>query len=114
MLGIPTVAEARAWLGVSVTAVSDDDVQEIIDAELVLQARILDVPADPGDDGNEATYPVPLARALLRRVGRQIAARSVPLGFVGGEASEFSPIALAAYDAEISRLEASYVIPVVS
>jgi hypothetical protein len=107
--GIPTVDDARAWLGVSLAAVSDEDLQAILDAELAIQARLLDVPTDP-----EAVYPPPLARSLLRRVGREVAAKNVPLGFVGGEASEFSPIMLASWDSEVSRLEASYVVPVIA
>jgi hypothetical protein len=71
------------------------------------------LPVDPDPDtGEEATYPEPLARSLLRRVQREIAAKSVPLGLVGGEASEWSPVGLQSWDAEISRLEASYVVPV--
>lgn len=115
MQGIPTLEDVRAWLNVSAGAVSDEDLDQIRLAELGIQARLLDLPPDPDpDSGEEATYPEALARSLLRRCQRQVAARAVPLGALGLEGSEFGPINLPAWDAEISRLEASYLIPVVS
>jgi hypothetical protein len=110
MQGIPTVEDARAWLGVSSSAVSDDDLAQIHAAELVIQARSLAIPVDDP----EAIYPEPLARSLLRRIGRECAAKGIPLGFVGGEASEFSPIMLSSWDSEVARLEATYVVPVIA
>jgi hypothetical protein len=62
----------------------------------------------------EATYPEALARALLRRCQRNVAARAVPLGAFGVEGSEFGPVNLPAWDAEISRLESSYLIAVIA
>jgi len=73
------------------------------------------VPGGSGDTvAPEAMYPEALARALLRRCQRNVAARSVPLGAFGLEGSEFGPVTLPAWDAEISRLEASYLIPVIA
>ena len=114
MLGIPDVDEARAWTGVSSSAVPDEDLAAILDAELAIQYRLLSIPEDPDADGNEATYPTTLARALLRRVQRHVAAKNVPLGLVGGEANEWSPVGLQSWDAEVQRLEASWLIAVIA
>ena len=108
MPGIPTAAEVRAWIGVSTAQVSDDDLVQILDAEQAIQARLLDVPVDP------AAYPDPLARALYRRVQCHLARKNLPLGMLGGDSTEWSPVSLAAWDAEVQRIESSYLIPVVS
>lgn len=115
MQGIPTLPQVREWLKVSESAVSDADLDQIRVAELGIQSRILDLPPDPDPaTGLEATYPEALARSLLRRCQREVAARAVPLGALGLEGAEFGPINLPAWDAEIGRLEASYLVPVVS
>jgi len=114
MIGVPTVADARLWTGASVEAIPDADLEQIHAAELAIQARLLAIPDDPDADGNEGIYPEPLARSLLRRIARQIAAKALPLGLVGGEASEWSPVTVRSWDAEIDRLEGSYVIPVIA
>lgn len=46
MIGVPTLAEVRAWVNVPATSVSDPDLQAILDAELAIQARLCRVPAD--------------------------------------------------------------------
>lgn len=102
----PSPAEVREWLGVSPSAVTDETLSEIIDAELTIQQRVCTFPADG------ITYPVPLVRALYRRVGREISTRQIPLG-ASGEA-EFGPLRMPSYDGEIARLEASYRIQVVA
>ena len=107
-MAIPTVAETRAWIGVSVAQVTDEDLGQILNAELVIQGRVCEVPEDP------AQYPDPLARALMRRVQCHLAKKNLPLGMVGGDASEWSPVALQTWDAEVSRIESSYLVPVVS
>jgi hypothetical protein len=108
MPGLPTVDEARAWVGVSTAQVSDADLGAILNAERAIQARLLDVPDDP------VTYPDPLARALLRRVQCHLARKNLPLGMLGGDSTEWSPVSLSAWDAEVQRLESSYLVPVVS
>lgn len=110
MDGFPTLPEVRAWVGVPATSVSDADLQAIIDAESDIQARLCRVPPDV----EGAVYPPALARAILRRCQRQVAARNVPLGVLGSETGEFGVVNLPSWDAEVSRLEASYRIPVVS
>jgi hypothetical protein len=104
----PTLADARAWLNVPVASLSDADLQQILDAELAIQARLCRVPTEG------TVYPDALSRAVLRRCSRQVAARNVPLGVLGAEGSEFGPMQLQSWDAEISRLEASYRIPVIA
>jgi hypothetical protein len=109
MTGIPTLEEARAWLGLTTAQISDEDLQAILVAEQVVQARLCALPAEP-----DAVYPEPLARALLRRVQVHVARKNLPLGMIGGDATEWSPVSLTAYDAEVQRLESSYLIPVVA
>jgi hypothetical protein len=111
MQGIPTMEEAREWIGLTVDQVSDADLTAILDAEQTVQARLLDLPDDT--DGT-ATYPLPIARALLRRVQCHLARKNLPLGMIGGDATEWSPVSLQSWDAEVQRLESSYLIPVVS
>lgn len=101
---VPTVADCRAWadLGDSFT---DADIQQILDAEYDEQARVLDVDTDA--EGG-CVWPPALCRSLLRRVQRECAARALPLGFASDLAAEFGPVQLAAWDAEVARLEATY------
>lgn len=110
MDGMPTAEDARTWIGLSVAQVSDADLSAILDAEAAIQARTCEIP--PDEVG--AVYPEPLARALLRRVQCHLAKKNLPLGMVGGDAMEWSPVSLQTWDAEVSRLESSYLIPVVA
>jgi len=90
-----TLSAARAWLQVPATSLSDAQLQQVLDAETYAQARACRV---------DSMYPQPnLEQALLRRVGRSVAARGVPLGLLGD--AEFGPTRLPAFDAEIERLE---------
>jgi hypothetical protein len=111
VIGIPTVEQARAWVGVTTQQVSDADLSAVLDAEQTVQSRILALPDDTDGTG---VYPAPVARALLRRVQCHLARKNLPLGVVGGDAMEWSPVALQAWDAEVQRLESSYLIPVVA
>lgn len=110
MDGIPDVAAARAWVGLTTAQVSDADLEQILNAEQAIQARTCALP----DDVLGAVYPDPLARSLLRRVQCHLAKKNLPLGMVGGDAMEWSPVSLQTWDAEVSRLEASYLVPVVA
>lgn len=104
MAEIPTVTQVRAWLKVTADDISDPALQQVIDAEAQDQARKCrwqpPPPADP------VPYPAQLAQAVLRRVGRELAARGVPLGV--SAADEFGSVRLPANDAEIARLEGTY------
>lgn len=108
MNGVPDLAAVRAWVGVPATAISDVDLQAILDAELAIQARTCRLPVDPPEPEPPATYPEPLARAVLRRCQRQVAAKAIPLGILGADSTEYGPVNLPRWDAEIARLEASY------
>jgi hypothetical protein len=110
MQGIPTLEDARAWIGLTTAQVSDEDLTAILDAEQTIQARLCSLPVD----SVTAVYPAPLARALLRRVQCHLARKNLPLGMIGGDATEWSPVSLTSWDAEVQRLESSYLIPVVA
>lgn len=110
MDGIPTLEQTRAWVGVTTAQVSDADLAGVLEAELVIQARVLILPTD----GAGVSYPEPLGRALMRRVQCHLAKKNLPLGMVGGDAAEWSPVSLQAWDAEVQRLESSYADPVVA
>jgi hypothetical protein len=98
----PTVAEIRTAIGVPATAVSDEDLQRIYDAECASQATRCHVGDDPTTD-----TPDPLAQALVRRVQREVAARNLPLGMVGID-SEYGAQRLPGTDALIDDLERPY------
>lgn len=95
---VPTLAEVRAWANVPATVLPDAILQQVLTAELMLQARLCTLPLP---------YPDELAQALLRRVQRHIAARNLPLGLTA-EGYEYGPARLPRYDQEIERLEAPH------
>lgn len=101
MATVPTVIEIRAWLKVSTAAISDVELQDILDAEAQLQAEACRVPDTWPDDPD--TFPPLLRLALYRRCGRSVAARGVPLGLTAGD--EYGPTRLPQLDPEIERLE---------
>jgi hypothetical protein len=91
----PSVADVRAWLAVSPAAIDDAQLQAILDGETTAQARACTVDPFTADHN----------LALLRRCGRAVAARGVPLGLAGSADSEFGPVRLPSFDAEIERYE---------
>lgn len=91
-------ADVRLWIGVPATVLTDAQLQDVIDAETSAQALLCTV--DP-----VVEYP-DLAQALLRRVGRAVAARNLPTGLVPG--AEFGLMRLPQVDAEIERYEAPH------
>ena len=100
---LPALADVRAWLGVPATVLDDAQLAQVLDAEAAIQGRQVTIPRDDLD----APYlTADLVQALYRRVGREIAAKGVPLGVVGVDA-EYGPTRLTSWDAEIDRLEAS-------
>jgi hypothetical protein len=101
MTQAPTLTEVRAWLQTPATAVDDAQLGHVLAAELALQAQWCRVPADPD------LFPEPLYQAVLRRCGRECAARGVPLGLIGVDA-EFGSQVLRRWDGEIERLEMPY------
>ena len=94
----PPLDDVRAWIKVPATLLPDPMLQQVIDAETLIQARLCRVPEDPS-----ALTP-DLVQAIYRRVAREVAARGVPLGMLGGD-TEFGTARLTRFDAEIERLE---------
>ena len=109
VLGLPSVEAIRGWLQVSATTVDDEELTRVTWAEVRGQVKACLVPVTSPVD--TATLPAPdydawpsdLVQALLRRVGRQLAARGIPTGLVGD--GEYGPARLPSFDAEIERLE---------
>jgi len=102
MTQAPTLGEVRAWLQLPATALDDTQLGHVLAAEVALVAEWCRVP----DDAN--AYPEPLYQSVLRRCGRECAARGVPLGLIGVDA-EFGSQVLRRWDGEIERLELPYV-----
>lgn len=80
------------------TALSDPQLQTVLDGELAVQAAVCQVPDDP------APLPAELVQAVYRRVARVVRLRSLPTGMVG-DTDEYGPVQAARRDAEIDRLE---------
>jgi hypothetical protein len=104
------LAALREWIGIPATIVDDPALQQVVDAELVIQATKCRLPTD--ETGAPLPLPPDLVQALYRRVAREIAARDLPLGMLGAE-TDFGPARLSRFDAEIERLEGSRRIMVV-
>jgi hypothetical protein len=94
----PPLDDVRAWIRVPATLIPDAQLQQVIDAEALIQARLCRLPEDP------AALTPDLVQAIYRRVAREVAARGVPLGMMGGD-SEYGTARLSRFDAEIERLE---------
>ena len=77
---------------------TDDDVQQALDQETSAQARVCRIPA---------AYPADLRGALLRRVQRALAMRSLSLAVRESTDGE-STIIVPGRDPEVRRLEAPY------
>ena len=105
ILGLPTLAQVRAWIDVPAAEISDEQLDAILTSELMLQAQACDW-------GEGPTYPVALAQALLRRCARTVAARALPLGTLPpgatGLGGEFGALWLPRLDAEIERYEGPF------
>lgn len=91
-----TVADLRTVLGVTVAVVSDDDLADALAAATISQAADCDVP--PGGTPD-------LDRALIRRVGRDLAARGLPLG---ASTTEYGTAYIAGRDPILAKWEAPY------
>lgn len=110
---VPDVGTVRAYLKVPATALSDEDLGLMLGSALDDQSArcrwgtMVDPnPADP--------YPDALCMALYRRVQREVAARNLPLGMVGLDASEYGPTRLPYLDALVEEHERAYRIPVLA
>lgn len=89
----------RGYLRVPATALSDADLQRMLDACAGDQAQRC-VWTEP--------YPDALSQALLRRIQREVAARNLPLGMVGLDAAEYGPQRLPFLDALVEEHERGY------
>jgi hypothetical protein len=97
----PTLVEVREWIGVPATVLTDAQLGQVLDAESDKQAAYCLIPAEPD------AFPAALSQALYRRVAREVAARSVPLGLLG-DGIEYGPSRLPALDAQVESHEAPY------
>jgi hypothetical protein len=95
-----TVATVRLRLDVPATAVDDVELQGIIDGQEAAQATRCEF--------NPVTVPADLDLALMRRVAKAVALRSLPLGMVTGLGDGGTGSARVGYDAEIRALEQPY------
>jgi hypothetical protein len=96
---LPTLATVRAYLG-SDTSATDATLSAVLAAETAAQAMACRVPA---------AYPADLGEALLRRVARNLAARSVPVAsFSAFEGGGGEVRRVPQRDPEVARLEAPY------
>lgn len=91
----------RAYIRVPATQLSDEDLGRML--------------AGCSDDqwarcvwDTTGTYPDALAQALLRRIQREVAARNLPLGMVGLDASEYGPQGLPYLDALVEEHERGF------
>lgn len=93
-----TLEQARAWVDISATNITDEQLELILGAEIETQARACRIDPIVRQSG--------LEQAILRRVGRATASRALPTGLVGDPTLAVSR--LPSYDAEIERYERPY------
>jgi len=104
----PTVAEARAYIGVPATTLPDEDLDRIYNACDEAQKARCHIPTEPD------AYPDSLGQALLRRIQREVSAKNLPLGMVGVDATEYGPQRLPFYDSIVEETERPYRIQVLA
>jgi hypothetical protein len=92
----------RGYLRIPATALTDEDLQRMMDTASGDQDARCKWP-DP-----DTTYPAPLEQAWLRRIQREVAARNLPLGMVGLDAAEFGIQRLPFLDALVEEHERAY------
>ena len=97
----PTLTQVRAWIAIPATVLDDAQLQQVYDGESDKQAAHCLVPQDPD------AFPPALAQALYRRVARECAARSLPLGLTG-DGVEYAPSRLPVFDVQIESHEGPY------
>ena len=102
--GYPTLAELRSWLKMPATILPDPELEVIAAAEQAHQQRL---------DWGAGELPADALAAFYRRCARNAAAKNIPLGILAADA-EYGTVRLSRWDAEVERLEAAYVTPVVA
>lgn len=101
----PSLEQVKAYLGDG-SSWSDQVVEEVIAAETVAQASVCRLPLDPIE--GPVAYPADLAEALMRRVARNLAMRSLPLGLQTSMSEAAVATTRVGADPETRRLEAPY------
>lgn len=99
----------RAYLKVPATLLTDEDLTRMLEACTADQDTRCVVPVDDGEPPEPVAGAVAaLEQALLRRVQRELAARTLPLGMVGLDSAEYGPERLPYFDALIEEHERPY------
>lgn len=96
--GMPDADDVAAYMGTSAASWETEEIQDALDAESAAQRSRCRV---------GAVYPADLRQALLRRVVRNLALRSLPLAVLRGDAEGGDTI-LPGADPEVRRLEAPF------
>jgi hypothetical protein len=89
--------DGTGYLGV--TSLTDEQVQDALDAEAAAQRRVCRIPAAYGAD---------LRQALLRRVARNLAMQGLPLAVLRGDGEGGDATLLPGNDPEVKRFERPY------
>lgn len=97
--GLPTVELVVAYLEADGTTYDEDAITRALAAESQAQRNCCRMPA---------TYPADLAEALYRRVARNLAMQSLPLGTARADDGSSSGGYLPAQDPEVRRYERPY------
>lgn len=100
MSDVPDLETVREYLRVPATALGVLDLARMMGAAQADQSARCSWPDDD--------YPDALAQAFLRRVQREVAARNLPLGMVGLDASEYGPQRLPYLDSLVEEHERPY------
>jgi len=87
--GYPPLADVRAYVRVPATSLPDADLERFMAAAAQDQNDRCDT--DRGRDPDSGNVADALAQAFMRRVQREIAAKNLPLGMVGVDATEYGP-----------------------
>lgn len=108
IIGIPDLAELKAWLGLDAADTEDDVVlSESLNAALEAQWQIVDYPLDEYGD---PTFTADLRTAVFLRAQRYAARRNSPEGIVGltGTGGDFVGARVPSFDTDVSHLESVY------
>lgn len=105
-MAVPTLAEVRSRLKLTEDRIPDDELADVLAAEIELQAKACRIPADPVDPPSDA-FPAALRTAVFRRVARALALKGIPLAVLQGDA-ETGNVILPSNDPEVRRLEGPF------
>lgn len=108
MNDLPTLAAVREFVNVPAEYLPDPDLDRMFEGAVEVVAKACRVPRDPITGDTVGTgWPSALVEAVLRRVQRSIAVKSLPLGFVD-QSGDYGPARIPAYDTVIEELEGRY------